>query len=89
MKYLLEIEAKMILSPSQIKLKNEVNKVQDTKQDVKEDFEEIYNCLNCPKSVEEIAIEIDADISQINTKLTMMELEGLIEKIENGKFQRI
>lgn len=89
MKYLLEIEAKMILSPSQIKLKNEVNKVQDTKPDVKEDFEEIYNCLNCPKNVEEIAIEIDADISQINTKLTMMELEGLIEKIENGKFQRI
>ena len=51
--------------------------------------EEIYEELNSEKSIEEISCKLDRDMSEINTLLTMMELEGLIIRTEFGKYQRV
>ena len=37
----------------------------------------------------EIAKDLDMDISDINTKLTMMELEGLIIQTKLGMFKKV
>ena len=92
MQILAEEDAKMIFSPSQIKIGKtaEINKNSDLNiSNISEEYKEVYNCLASPKNVQEIAEGVDLDVQEINTKLTMMELEGLIEKIENGKYRRI
>lgn len=90
MQYLLENGAEVVTRPESIwKNFSKNNNIQEKNVNVDEKYEEIYEILNNETSIEEISLKLDKDISEINTLLTMMELEGLIIRTEFGKYQRV
>lgn len=90
MQYLLESGAEVVTRPESIwKNFSKNNNIQEKIVKVDEKYEEIYEELNSEKSIEEISCKLDRDVSEINTLLTMMELEGLIIRTEFGKYQRV
>lgn len=90
MQYLLECGAEVVTRPESIwKNFSKNNNIQEKIVKVDEKYEEIYEELNSEKSIEEISCKLDRDVSEINTLLTMMELEGLIIRTEFGKYQRV
>lgn len=90
MQYLLENGAEVVTRPESIwKNFSKNNNIQEKNVKVDEKYEEIYEELNSEKSIEEISCKLDRDMSEINTLLTMMELEGLIIRTEFGKYQRV
>lgn len=90
MQYLLENGAEVITRPESIwKNFSKNNNIQEKIVKVDEKYEEIYEELNSEKSIEEISCKLDRDMSEINTLLIMMELEGLIIRTEFGKYQRV
>lgn len=90
MQYLLENGAEVVTRPESIwKNFSKNNNIQEKIVKVDEKYEEIYEELNSEKSIEEISCKLDRDVSEINTLLTMMELEGLIIRTEFGKYQRV
>ena len=58
---------------------NNINKIKD----IKEEYKEIYKVLNEALNINEISEKTGMDITEIYSKLFMMELEGLIEQKEN------
>lgn len=102
MKDLLEEGAKLVTSPNQIildvygentetKAKNKIknNTKIDKKINISEEYKEIYNLLNEKKSLEEIAGKLGKNIKEVNSTLTMMEIEGYIEQVAGNNFKRI
>ncbi len=85
--YLIEIKAQMVTKAGDIlkSLKKENLSINLTKE-VAPQYKKIYSILEKPKNAEEISFEIDEEISEVNTKLTIMELEGLITRDEKGMF---
>ena len=75
--------------------KIEYNKTQKAnKEDLKLNFEieeenlEIYKCLNkIPKDVEEISQNLNKPINEVSYKLTLLELQGVIEELPGKKFK--
>ena len=57
--------------------------------EVPEQYKEIYNALEKEKSKEEIKTLLKEPISEINAKLTIMELEGYIKQTRPNVFTRI
>ncbi len=53
------------------------------------EYKEIYNLLKVTMSREEIAMILNKDINEINTILTMMEIDGFIEQIGGNNFKRL
>ena len=50
---------------------------------IKEEYRPIYEILNKPMSVNEISLETGIDITDIYSKMLMMELEKLVTKVGN------
>lgn len=91
--------AKVVTSPSQLisdlystnkEETNEKNTIilSDEKEDIPTEYKEIYEILEEKMPREEIAIRANKDIKEVNTLLTMMEIEGYIEQVEGGIFKR-
>lgn len=56
--------------------------------EIEEENLEIYNFLNKePKTIDEIAQELNKPIDEITYKLTLLELQGAIEKLPGKKFK--
>lgn len=56
--------------------------------DIPTEYIEIYEILREAMPRDEIAIRVNKDIKEVNTLLTMMEIEGYIEQVEGGNFKR-
>lgn len=56
--------------------------------DVPKEYKEVYSVLENEMSVDEIAIKLNKDIGEINSMLTVMEIEGYIERIAGNNFKR-
>lgn len=54
-----------------------------------ENYKDLYEFLKETKTREEIVIKLNKDISEINSLLTTMELEGYIKQTAGNNFQRI
>ena len=75
--------------------KIEYNKTQKAnKEELKLNFEieeenlEIYKCLNeIPKDIEEISQNLNKPINEVSYKLTLLELQGVIEELPGKKFK--
>lgn len=56
---------------------------------VQKEYREIYELLSkTPKNINEIARTLNINISEVNMKLTMMEIEGLIEVLPGNNIKR-
>ena len=90
--YLIENGTKVVTRPITILkflMKNNLEEIQSDNRVVKDEYKELYELLDKEKNVEEIAKDLDMDISDINTKLTMMELDGLIIQTKLGMFKKV
>lgn len=96
---LIQEGAKLVLSPGDI-LKEygiEYNKkeveelyIEQTKIKIKPEYEELYSLIT-EKTIEinELAKKSKLDISEINQKITMMEIEGYIEHLPGNEYKRV
>ena len=74
------------------KILNELLEEQHTnnkeKKQVKEEYKSVYNALsNNPVHVNQIAKSANMNISEVNTILTMLELEELIEQLPGNEYK--
>ena len=86
--------AKIVLSPNDVlenyKFLHKKDKIITTNiQSIQKEYEEIYeNITDIPISTNEIAKKINADLKEIISKLTMLELDGKIRKIAGDRYIR-
>ena len=86
--------AKIVLSPNDVlenyKFLHKKDKIITTNiQSIPKEYEEIYeNITDIPMSTNEIAKKINADLKEIISKLTMLELDGKIRKIAGDRYIR-
>ena len=86
--------AKIVLSPNDVlenyKFLHKNDKIITTNiQSIPKEYEEIYeNITDIPISTNEIAKKINADLKEIISKLTMLELDGKIKKIAGDRYIR-
>ena len=86
--------AKIVLSPNDVlenyKFLHKNDKIITTNiQSIQKEYEEIYeNITDIPISTNEIAKKINADLKEIISKLTMLELDGKIRKIAGDRYIR-
>ena len=86
--------AKIVLSPNDVlenyKFLHKNDKIITTNiQSMLKEYEEIYeNITDIPISTNEIAKKINADLKEIISKLTMLELDGKIRKIAGDRYIR-
>ena len=86
--------AKIALSPNDVlenyKFLHKKDKIITTNiQSMPKEYEEIYeNITDIPISTNEIAKKINADLKEIISKLTMLELDGKIRKIAGDRYIR-
>lgn len=96
---LIQEGAKLVLSPGDI-LKEygmEYNKkeveelyVKQTKIKIKSEYEELYSLITeKPIEINELAKKSKLDISEINQKITMMEIVGYIERLPGNEYKRV
>lgn len=91
---LLQEGSKLVRTPNQLisdLYSKETDKLETDIQrslDIPKEYEEIYSALECEMSVDEIAIKINKNIGEINSILTIMEIEGYIEQIAGNIFKR-
>lgn len=96
---LIQEGAKLVLSPGDI-LKEygmEYNKkeveelyVKQIKIKIKSEYEELYSLITeKPIEINELAKKSKLDISEINQKITMMEIEGYIERLPGNEYKRV
>lgn len=62
------------------------SKIETKLDDIKEEYREIYKILKEPMSVNEISEKTSLDITEVYSRLFMMELEGLVKQDENKYF---
>ena len=86
--------AKIVLSPNDVlenyKFLHKKDKIITTNiQSIPKEYEGIYeNITDIPISTNEIAKKINADLKEIISKLTMLELDGKIRKIAGDRYIR-
>lgn len=84
--------AKLVLSPDDILLELGIiveNKeyIEEPEVEISEEYKEIYNILSkMPINVNEICKVTNKNIVEVNTTLTMLELEGLIKQVGVNEF---
>lgn len=71
------------------KHKNKSKEEKSQALDIPTKYKKIYEILKETMSRDEIAIKANKGIKEINTLLTMMEIEGYIEQTEGDNFKRI
>ncbi len=88
----LVLEPKEILEKYNLKIKKQItieeldkNNITNTFRlnNVKEEYKEIYKILTRPMSIDEICIETGLDVTDVYSKMLMMELEKLVTKSGN------
>lgn len=91
---LLRNGAKIVTTPNQL-MSDLYNKEKDENQihlneikDIPDVYKKIYEVLDESMSVEEIAVHLNKDIRDINSMITMMEIDGYIENISGNTFRR-
>lgn len=71
------------------KIKQEIEKKDKKQKKIKEEYQALYQALqNGPKTSNELARNLTENIVQINQKLTMMEIEGIIEALPGNMVAR-
>lgn len=86
--------AKLALSPQDILIdlgKNVVSNelVEEIETEVEEQYREIYNVLSrIPMNVNEIVRKSKKSMIEVNTTLTMLELQGLVKQVGVGEFRK-
>lgn len=94
---LLQEGAKLVLSPGDILKeygieyeKEEEIYVEQTKIKVKTEYKELYSLITeKPIEINELAKKSNLDISELNQKITMMEIEGYIESLPGNEYKRV
>lgn len=94
---LIKIGAKLVTNVNEIlleineKLIEEIDEKeeQNTTKQIKKEYQNIYKILEKgPIEINELSKKLKENITQINQKLTMMEIEGLIETITGNQIKR-
>lgn len=90
--------AKLVTSPQDILQEFNINYEFTLKQEqislpninIKPEYQEIFNLFSTtPISIEELCKKSKLSISEINQKLTLMEIEGYIKSLPGNKFERL
>ena len=58
-------------------------------QEIPKEYEQIYNILSDKKMhINEISKKLKMDISVLNSKITLMEIEGFVEQVQTNYFKQ-
>lgn len=92
---LIQEGAKLVLSPNDILLELGITEekeecIEEKEVKVNEEYKEIYNVLSrIPINVNEICKRTNKNIIEVNTTLTMLELEGLVKQVGVNEFVKV
>lgn len=97
---LIQEGAKLVLSPGDIleeygikyDKKEELEQIYEKKKKIKikPEYKELYNLITeKPIEINELAKKSKLDISELNQKITMMEIEGYIESLPGNEYKRV
>lgn len=97
---LIQEGAKLVLSPGDIleeygikyDKKEELVQIYEKKKKIKikPEYKELYNLITeKPIEINELAKKSKLDISELNQKITMMEIEGYIESLPGNEYKRV
>lgn len=97
---LIQEGAKIVLSPGDIleeygikyDKKEELEQIYEKKKKIKikPEYKELYNLITeSPIEINELAKKSKLDISELNQKITMMEIEGYIESLPGNEYKRV
>lgn len=97
---LIQEGAKLVLSPSDIleeygikyDRKEELEQIYEKKKkiEIKPEYKELYNLITKnPIEINELAKKSKINISELNQKITMMEIEGYIESLPGNEYKRV
>ena len=97
---LMQEGAKLVLSPGDIleeygikyDKKEELEQIYEKKKEIKikPEYKELYNLITeSPIEINELAKKSKLDISELNQKITMMEIEGYIESLPGNEYKRV
>ena len=97
---LIQEGAKLVLSPGDIleeygikyDKKEELEQIYEKKKKIKikPEYKDLYNLITeKPIEINELAKRSNLDISELNQKITMMEIEGYIESLPGNEYKRV
>ena len=92
---LIQEGAKLVLSPNDLLIELGINEekqeyIEDIDVNVKEEYKELYSVLSrIPINVNEICKKINKNIIEVNTTLTMLELEGIVKQVGINEFVKV
>lgn len=97
---LIQEGAKLVLSPGDIleeygikyDKKEELEQIYEKKKktEIKPEYKELYNLITeDPIEINELTKKSKLDISELNQKITMMEIEGYIESLPGNEYKRV
>ena len=97
---LMQEGAKLVLSPGDIleeygikyDKKEELEQIYEKKKKIKikPEYKKLYNLITeDPIEINELAKKSNLDISELNQKITMMEIEGYIESLPGNEYKRV
>jgi len=93
---LIQEGAKLVLTPEDIlqdfgiNLSKEIEFKEEKNIEVDKEYKEVYDALsNIPINTNEIAKRINKSVREVNVKLTMLELQGLIKQVGINEFVKI
>ena len=97
---LIQEGAKLVLAPGDIleeygikyDKKEELEQIYEKKKKIKikPEYKELYNLITeDPIEINELAKKSKLDISELNQKITMMEIEGYIESLPGNEYKRV
>lgn len=97
---LIQEGAKLVLSPGDIleeygikyDKKEELEQIYEKKKktEIKPEYKELYNLITeDPIEINELAKKSKLDISELNQKITIMEIEGYIESLPGNEYKRV
>ena len=97
---LIQEGAKLVLSPGDIleeygikyDKKEELEQIYEKKKKIKikPEYKKLYNLITeDPIEINELAKKSNLDISELNQKITMMEIEGYIESLPGNEYKRV
>lgn len=97
---LIQEGAKLVLSPGDIleeygikyDKKEELEQIYEKKKKIKikPEYKDLYNLITeKPIEINELAKRSKLDISELNQKITMMEIEGYIESLPGNEYKRV
>ena len=92
---LIQEGAKLVLSPNDVLLELGITEekeefIEEPEVEVNEEYKDVYDVLSrIPINVNEICKKINKSIVEVNTTLTMLELEGLVKQVGVNEFVKV